>query len=623
MSSTDKMSLKAFWNAVEQRLADLSADGLRSILRAMAQETLPMQRRAFLKALEPVAGTEAMAQAAMQQDKLLADIDDLGSEIQSAADQSEPWEDDYEHEWDDYGDYGDEDSVGPFETFVEPLSALFDRVEAVFDSGNLELARIAYQKLFEILSLEDNYGRGIRLNDVEGVDGDEVVARYLRAIYETESPKHRPQVLFAQMQQVRPSQPIAHVTLGDISDISTKPLPDRDRFLRDWIEFLHKQSGGEADAWLREAIRLSQGAAGLEKLARAEGKKHPRAYLDWFTALEQENKYGQVLTAAQEALEKLPDKLPIRAAVADRLCAAAAKVKDATALRAGRWHAFAAQPTLPRLLDVRDATPSGNERAAVMQQAILHIKNYLAHPPRQQGTWGGWREDNLEDEAWIDKSVLTHAYLLAGDWEAAHQLAAREKTLGWSSGDNPQGLVVACFFALLSGQPVDALPKNLTQLWQQALQTSVGYHSYSYDYADYDDNDGYDDDGDDDSDDDGDGRADAQEKDTPRRLMQAYAETFAATVLTDEQQLRVLSWCTKIAKQRMDDIVSNLHRRSYGKAAQLIAACAEVWQARGQTDKAEAMLNGARESYPRHRAFQSELDTAMERMGRSVRRKRR
>jgi len=619
MSSTDKLSLKAFWDAVEQRLADLSDDELRSLLRAMAQETLPMQRRVFLKKLEPVAGAGAIAQTAARQDDLLADIDDLASEIQSAAEQAEPWEEEYEHDWGGYGGYDDEDSVGPYETFVEPLSALLDRVEAVFESGNLKLARAAYQKLFEILNVEDEYGRGIRLNDIDGVDGDETIARYLRAIYETESPKRRPKVLYAQMQQTRPSRRGAHATLNDILEISTQPLPDRDRFLKEWIEFLGKQSEGEADAWLREAIRLSEGAAGLEKLARTEGEKRPRAYLDWFTLLEQENRYREVLAGAQEALEKLPDKLPIRAAIADRLCTAAAKVKDTKALRAGRWHAFTAKPTLPRLLDLREATPSGKERAVVMQQAIQHIKNYLAHPPRRQTAWGAWREDSLEDETWIDKSVLAHAHMLAGEWEATHQLVVREKTLGWSSGDNPQGLVVACFMALLSGQPVDALPKNLAQLWQQALQTGESYYHYSYDQADDGDDDEYDDDGDDS----GDGNTDAQEKATSHRLIQAYAEAFAATDLTGEQQLEFLSWCAKIARQRMDDIVSNLHRRSYGKAAQLIAACAEVWQARGQTAEAEAVLSDARERYPRHRAFQSELDLAMERMGRSARRKRR
>ena len=48
MSRGEKLPLKAFWEAVEQRLAACSAEELRAILRAMAQETLPSERQAFL-----------------------------------------------------------------------------------------------------------------------------------------------------------------------------------------------------------------------------------------------------------------------------------------------------------------------------------------------------------------------------------------------------------------------------------------------------------------------------------------------------------------------------------------------------------------------------------------------
>jgi hypothetical protein len=45
MDRTNKMSLKTFWEAVEQRLAIYSADELRAVLRGMAQETPPSGRR--------------------------------------------------------------------------------------------------------------------------------------------------------------------------------------------------------------------------------------------------------------------------------------------------------------------------------------------------------------------------------------------------------------------------------------------------------------------------------------------------------------------------------------------------------------------------------------------------
>jgi len=590
----DKIPLKAFWDTVEQRLAVYSADELRSILRGMAQETLPTGRQAFLDKLKPAAETAAAAQQAIGQDDLLTDIDDLAQELQSAMDRAEPWED--EHDWHEYGEYDEEDSLGPYEEFIEPLTALFDRTEAAFDYDDLTLARAAYQKLFEVLGREDDYGRRVSLSDLESVDGGEVVARYLRAVYETEKPARRPKALFEQMQQTRLWLVGQHSTLDDLIQISTQPLPDYGRFVEDWIAFLQKQAGSDADAWLREAIRLSRGTAGLEELARAEGKKRPRAYLDWFAALESEGKHRETLAAAQEALETLPAKLPIRAAVADHLCAAAAKLKEAQALRAGRWEAFLVKPTLGRMLDLWNVAPTEKERIGLMQQAAQHAKSYLAHPPSRQETWTAeWHEDDLETTAWIDKSVLAHAHLLAGDWDTAHQLAAREKTLGWSSSDNTQGLVVPFFLVLLSGKPTNALPSNLAQVWPQALQTSASFGSWD--------------------------ESDQEEKSALKRLERAYAERLAEASLTSDQQKEFLSWCLQVVKQRTDDIVGNLHRGSYGKAALLTAACAEMLQSQGKAAEADAMLDDARNRYPRHRAFQSELDVVMQRMGRGSRRK--
>lgn len=586
MPRTEKIPLKAFWEAVEQRLAACSADELRTVLRAMARETPPSERLAFLDKLSRVEETTITAQQVMQQEDLLADIEDLARELRVEMEGAEYWEERYG--WDEY--YHEDDSLGPYVEFVEPLSDLFDRTEAAFDYGNLRLARTAYRKLFEVLRLEDDYGRGVSAYDLTAVDMDEARARHLRAVYETESPARRPQALFEQMQQTQSWLFRPRPMLDDLIQISPRPLPDQERFLADWMAFLWEQSGSDADAWLREAVQLSQGTQGLEALARAEGKERPRAYLDWFTALEQEGKHREALAAAQEALQTLPAGLPIRAAIADHLCAAAARLNETEALRLGRWEAFLAKPTLSRLLDLWDDAPTGEERTTLMQQAAQHLQDYLAHPPSRQVDVG-WGGDDLERPAWISKSVLAHAYLLAEDFDAARQLVAGEKVLGWSNANNPQGLVVPFFLGLLSGQSFSALPPNLTQLWQWGSQNSIGFRV-------------------------GGGE---KEDSVPKRLERAYAEVFANVSLGREKQAERLAWCLDVAQERVNAIVSNQYRKSYGKAAVVITACAEVLRLRGSAKEAGSLLSEVRNRFPRHRAFQAEMDTAVQRMERSLR----
>jgi hypothetical protein len=553
----DKIPLKAFWETVEQRLAACSADDLRAILRAMAHETSPSGRRAFLSSLEPVEEAATVPSQAIQQEELLADIDDLAQELGEEMQDADAWEDHYG--WGEY--YDDEDSLGPYEEFVEPLVGLFDRAEAAFDYGEIPLARAAYRKLFELLAIEDDYGRGVSLSDLASVESDEAVARYLRAVYETEPLARRPRALFEQVRHVQSWLFRSRPMLDDLVQISPRPLPDREQFLADWIAFLRTQdgpSGSDVDAWLREAVRLAQGTPGLEALARAEGQTRPRAYLDWFAALEQEGKHREVLAAVQEALQALPARLPIRAAVADHLCAAAARLDEAEALRLGRWEAFVAKPILSRLLDLWDVGVDEAERTALMQRAAVHIRDYLVHPPsRRDEIVRG--DDGLERPAWIDRSVLAHACLLAGDWDAAHRLAAQGKVLGWSSGERHQGLVVGVFLVLLSGKAPETLPPNLMQFWQWRVQYSVTTWGWEDE-----------------------GKSSIRE-----RLERAYTERFVAAELDVGRQERFLSWCLDVAQQRVDAIVGNKHRGSYDKAAVLTVACAEVLRLRGRQSGSE------------------------------------
>jgi len=569
-----KLSLKAFWDAVEQRLTACSAEELRAIMRALAQATPPPQRQAFLDTLQPVAATAAVVQPEPASEELLADIDTLADELQEALDEADDWD-----------EYDEEDSLGPYEEFVETLTVLFDRAAAACDAGNVALARTAYHNLFAALSLEDDYGRGVRAENLQDVDMGEARARYLRAVYDTEPPTHRPAVLFDALLEARSWLSSARPMLDDIIQIAPQPLPDQEQFWRDWIAFLHTQSGSDADAWLREAVRLSQGTSGLETLARTEGVQRPRAYLDWCATLEAEGNHQAVLAAAQEALRALPEPLPIRAAVADYLCAAALHRHDTAALRVGRWEAFVAKPTLARLLDVWEVTPIGTERTGRMHQAAQHMQQALAHPPSQvMHVW----EDTLESPVWPDKSVLAHAYFLAGDWGAAYQLAAPEQVLGWSSSHNPQGLVVACFLVQLSGTSPGQLPPNLVQLWHWELQNSTGFVAWH--------------------------STDTGEASLLTRLQHAYTEYLPATSWPSDQQADMLAWCLDVAQRRIDAIVSNQHRGSYDKAALLLAACAELLRLLGKAQEAVALLDDVRQRFPRHRAFQTELRATVRRM---------
>src|SRR5262249_24036917 len=136
-------SLKAFWDAVEQRLAVCSAEELRAVVRALARATPATQRQAFLNTMRPLAETIPVVPPVPAPEELLVVIAALADALQAATEEAEGWD-----------EYHEEDSLGPYVEFVAPLTALFDRAAVAFAAGNMTLARTAYHNLLATLTYE-------------------------------------------------------------------------------------------------------------------------------------------------------------------------------------------------------------------------------------------------------------------------------------------------------------------------------------------------------------------------------------------------------------------------------------------------------------------------------------
>lgn len=87
--------------------------------------------------------------------------------------------------------------------------------------------------------------------------------------------------------------------LQEIIDISSSPLPNFTQFLQEWIELTRKEEKPSYDAWLREGTSLLEGSVGLENLAKQEGYKRPRVYLDWMNSLIETKKFTEALNAGE------------------------------------------------------------------------------------------------------------------------------------------------------------------------------------------------------------------------------------------------------------------------------------------------------------------------------------
>jgi len=590
--ASGKVPLKIFWEALERRLAEASADELRAILRAMAVDVCPTERSSFLARLG--VGPVSALPKRTPWENLLADIDDLAEQIKDTMEDVVQWEEE-EYGWED-----ERDSLGPYDGFLEALTALLERTGLAFDSGETALALRAYERLLELMRLKDDYDRGIHPADLPKEEMQEAAARYLRAVYENAPLDRRPAILYEQMKGARSQFGLLQcpVMLEDLIQISPLSLPDQEAFLSGWIDFLRSESGPESDAWLREAIRLSEGTEGLKRLALTEGQKHPRAYLDWFAALEEAGEHTAVLTAARQVLEDgLHAGLPIRAVLADYLCRAADRLSDSKTLLYGRWEAFTAEPIMTRLLDLWEAAPAGEERVTWMRRAAEHMEATMVRQHRGEPVSAGlsWPLDHLERPVRPGPLLILHARLLAGDLDAAYRSVTDRPVLGWSNASNDQAVAVTFFLILLSGWPADGLPPNLAALWSQTMMAGIG-SGYC-----------------------------AAEGSLLQRLKGIYAAHLVSGVrtgilaLSREKQQERLDWCLDVVRRRVEAIVGNQCRASYGKAAILTVACAEALRLRGEIAASRAFVAEIAGRFPRHRIFQAELKKAVQEMERAFR----
>lgn len=569
MNMEKVVPLKQLMDTVEGIINNCTKEELGEILREMAKKVPKDGRLHLLDQLYPYTKERRKEQPHEEKglaEDLLEKVDQfmaaLEMEMQNKEEPS--YEDDY---------YDDEEGTF-YAEFKNDLEDLFDKTNTAFDYKHFRSARTAYEKLFQVFGMEDEYGGGIRVYDLPKVDIGSSLTRYYRSVLETEPAQDRPEILYHKQQEYYEYG--RGISLKNILDITPEELSQRDEFLSNWIEFLKIRDEKLADFYLREAVILKKGIEGIKTLALSEGCKRPRAYLDWLRELVKNRDFASAIEAGQGALQVLDKELPIYSAISDQVKIAAENLGREDLVEESIWNSFFAKPDLHHLLELRKYFSNKGHYLEIMNKASARINDYLKIKPPSIAE-GPIEKDEAEKYASGSKITLAHAYLLSKDWEKALALAHIEKEYGWSYSDNPQGLIVSVFLAIILGEPVDNQSPNLKELFGNYVEGQV---SYLY----------------------------LEKRDL--ELKKIYSEYIPQSSLGQKEE-DILDWCVSICEKRVNHIVGNQHRKSYDKAATLTVACSEVLKAKGKIAEATNLVSHIKIQFPRHRAFQDELSRAL------------
>lgn len=437
------LSVRQFTERLESRLNEMSVRELRAWVREVASELPVEKRQGFLKTLS----ASADAPTSRPGTSLPGEIAALRRKLAAAMEKEPEW------------GYEDDEQMNSFEELLPEMERLFGRARALFRRSDFKAAAEAYRALFELSTLDDEYGRTMGLP--EGLDAGEERARFLRSVVETGGPDRGRNLLTAWGHLVDREE----VKLADVVEITSAPVPSQELLLEGLIPLLAEQGDDACDAWLRQATKIRFGADGLQRLARQSNGRRPEAWVDWVASVAETGDAKQAAQAADEALKNLPPRLSLRAQVAEHAFRAAVQLKDKDRARAARWEGFCAARSTRSLLDLWDA--SGQARSDWMARAATASLQRLPEAAKESDVgWLGNPIAGADPDEWpfgpddgsrifgqsravffkeATGKLASLAYLLAGDWKSAWNRAKGEKVLGWSSWESSQSLVVPAF----------------------------------------------------------------------------------------------------------------------------------------------------------------------------------
>lgn len=566
------MSLQTFMHELESRLDALNHEELKSAILEYARDLTSEERPGLLDIFPASRRSVAAAHRLSDtpDESLLGEIDGFIERL-GAGEYYEGSGWDYETR--DERDYGDE-------SWVYEMDSLFSRASTEYLSGRREVAATAYGKLLGAFEYGQESGYFCGEDSPENMvntDLTEARARCLRSLYETTPPERRVSRLIEGMEEL--DYIGGEISLRAMMEADTTPLPELDGFLPGWIDGMKSlESEGRTGVFrwwrslLREAVLMQGGTDGLAALARESGDTHPEVYYDLVTALWRSGETASAISSARAGVAHIAGQ-DGRARLADALAAMASSAGDPDLSLSARQQAWRADPSLNRLLAYsREGSP---DRPTL--DARLHEEYLVAQD-------GGYIIPSSYSYEPAPSRLRILLYLLAHEYDAAIEYAGDIVPLGWSGQDNA-GPVLFPFLVLAASGKTEAPDSGsaLEYLLDQMPDSISGWGHVEPILPELD-----------------------AEVDKPT-AGELLVETLAAHPVSPGSRDLYLELAKSLARERINAVVSNLHRGAYERAGRLAVAVGEAMSLRGDRSGGSAFALSFVSAYPRHRAFRDEV----------------
>lgn len=570
------LAMKPYLDAIEHLCDSLSRKELTQLVLHLAGDIPARERASYLDALHRAVGEP-------RPDLKVSDIVDriagLHDDIRERSEAISSGE--YLDDYDDYDSMNDEEPDALSAEQKDELEELFSEADALFLSHNLEDAERAYGELLKIFS--DPEAEYLAESDVD-VEMAEIRARHCRCVYENRSGDERANALYEAMDvddadttYTFGGHGTAYPMLTDVVNARRGKLRGFDDFTSQWKALLRQSASERGAKLLIEAEYLSEGPESAIDAARKLSRSHDSAYPYCISLLQQHKEWDRSVDVARGALKAMKENKH-RAQVARQLHEAGRTKKDTSLQLEAKREEFLSSPTDRVLRELLEHAEELGERDKELKGVLRYLNEHRSKS---------------------NARLRVKALLVAGQLDAAYEIASKGQGVGWSYGDSATGLLYGAVLYALASQSGGKVPIIESVIKRYSEEAGFAY----YDTMDSDD------------------LAFTEQRATHRGryFVKAICAGLSNVSIDRETKRKYEKWARAKAESRVRHIVSNQHRSAYERAAQTLAALAEYYSSSGRPMEARELLSQFRDvEFRRHRAFREELDAITLKRGRTT-----
>ena len=433
-----------FQKQVAALLSTKSTQELAVFISKLAERTLPEEQAEFLLLLEnKQVIIAAVNDDGLDKDEVLERISTLLDEVEEYNIEAQYYE---SYEWDGPEGYDIESDDG----FSDEYFTCYNNAIRLLEHGCFHEAAQAFAMLLEIIDRfnlhneNSDYGAIYFDTLIEGgnlavdVDKIKLLASYSALMSPVEA---RNDVLNGIWDIFR--HRYNKLMFKDVLQAGSRPLPDQEAVLADWVALLKKQVPSLASKYIKEAATLSNDLEIMEAFVGASGKKEPLAYIHLLELYTEQNVAPDaIIETATKGLENTNVAANNRARLATMLVEAAKEAKNEDCYRYAVSERFFSDATLGHFLPLLECDEPEMTRSAM-------------------------KSLDAQDTARSLDYCLIH--FLQRDYDLVFEAFAKDKTaLGWSS--SLKGTLIPLFIGLLCGFDGRAL------MTQKLIEGEIGLY---------------------------------------------------------------------------------------------------------------------------------------------------